>query len=54
MKINKSIVLGLLISLLFTITNLTGCIVGPEKALQNFSKRIEQGNINNLTLTFII
>jgi hypothetical protein len=51
MKLKKLIFLMLIISLLFTVTNFTGCIVNPENPLKNFSKQIEIGNFNDISLT---
>ena len=54
MNIKKHIILQLLLVLLLAAAVLSGCdgsYMHPERALRDFSRQIEQGNFDNLTLT---
>lgn len=54
MSLKKNVLLGFLALILFTTIILTICRgndMRPEKALDNFSKLIEKGNIDDLNLT---
>jgi len=54
MNQKKHLMIQFLLALLFTTIILSGCgdsYMPPEKALNDFSSRIEQGNLSNLTLT---
>lgn len=54
MHLKKNTILGFFVLVLFTGTILTSCggsNMRPEKALKNFSKLIEKGNLDDLSLT---
>lgn len=54
MNLKRNVVLEICTFLLLSVTILTGCggnDMRPEKALKNFSKQIEQGNLNDIHLT---